>query len=390
MTEKYKYIVVGAGVAGAFAVQELVEKDSQSSILLVGQESFKPYERPPLSKYLWEGETDEDSIFYDIPEQVDVLTDTQVTAIDRQMKTIETNQGQTFSYEKLMLATGGLPRRLSGPESERVMTYRSLADYKHLRSLLHEDSKVILAGGGFIGCEVAASMREVDVQSSIIYSGDLLGEKLFPEEIARDYTQLFVDRGVELIKGKRVEGYHLEDSKVIVQTNDGQEYRADVLVLGLGIEANTALAEECGLEVDNGVVVNEFFQTRDADIYAVGDIANYPDQVQGRTRLEHVDHARMSAKIAARNMVGQKQAYTYIPLFYSDVFDNEWEGYGLLDSRLDMVIEDLGNARLVYYLDGDQPKGFLNYNIYTNRKQIRSFLKEDHVDPSQVKSRVKE
>lgn len=390
MTENYKYIVVGAGVAGAFAVQELIEKDSQSSVLLVGQESFKPYERPPLSKYLWEGETDEDSIFYDIPEQVDVLTDTRVAAIDRQMKTIETNQGQTFSYEKLMLATGGIPRRLSGPESERVMTYRSLADYKHLRSLLHEDSKVILAGGGFIGCEVAASMREVDVQSSIIYSGDLLGEKIFPEEIAKDYTQLFVDRGVELIKGKRVEGYHLEGSKVIVQTNDGQEYRADVLVLGLGIEPNTALAEECGLEVDNGVVVNEFFQTRDADIYAVGDIANYPDQVQGRTRVEHEDHARMSAKIAARNMVGQKQAYTYIPLFYSDVFDNEWEGYGLLDSRLDMVIEDLGSARLVYYLDGDQPKGFLNYNIYTNRKQIRNFLKEDHVDPSQVKGRVKE
>ena len=390
MTEKYKYIVVGAGVAGAFAVQELVEKDSQSSILLVGKESFKPYQRPPLSKYLWEGETDEDSIFYDIPEQVDILTDTEVVAIDRHIKTIKTNQGQTFDYEKLMLATGGLPRRLSGPESERVMTYRSLADYKHLRSLLNEDSRVILVGGGFIGCEIAASMREVGVQSSIIYSGVLLGEKIFPEEIAKDYTQMFIEHGVELIKGKRAKSYRLEDSKVILQTNDGQEYSTDVLVLGLGIEPDTALAEESGLEVDNGVLVNEFFQTRDPDIYAVGDIANYPDQVQGRTRVEHEDHARMSAKIAARNMAGQEQAYTYIPLFYSDIFDNEWEGYGLLDSRLDMVIEDLGNARLVYYLDGDQPKGFLNYNIYTNRKQIRNFLKEDHVDPSQVKGRVKE
>ena len=274
------------------------------------------------------------------------------------------------------------------PESERVMTYRYLSDYKHLRSLLKEDSRVILVGGGFIGCEIAASLREVGVQSSILYSGDLLGEKIFPRQIAEDYTKMFVEEGVELLKGRRAKGYRLEDSKVILQTEDGQEFSTDVLILGLGIEPNTTLAEAAGLPVDDGILVNEFFQTRDPDIYAVGDAASYPDQLLGRRRVEHEDHARMSAKIAARNMAGDEQAYTYIPLFYSDIFDNEWEAYGLLDSRLDMIIEDIDDGWIVYYLDGDHPKGFLNYDIYTNRKQIRSFLKEVQVDPDQVKGRV--
>lgn len=388
MVENYKHIVVGAGVAGAFAVQELAEKDPESSVLLIGQESYKPYERPPLSKYLWEGETDEASIFYDIPDGVDVLTNTEVVSLDRHLKRIETDQGQIFDYEKLMLATGGTPRRLAGPESERVMTYRYLSDYKHLRSLLEEDSRVILVGGGFIGCEIAASLREVGVQSSILYSGDLLGEKIFPREIAEDYTKMFVEHGVELIKGRRAKSYRLEDDKVFLQSEDGQEFSTDILILGLGIEPNTTLAEAAGLPVDDGILVNEFFQTRDPDIYAVGDAASYPDQLLGRRRVEHEDHARMSAKIAARNMAGDEQAYTYIPLFYSDIFDNEWEAYGLLDSRLDMIIEDIDDGRIVYYLDGDHPKGFLNYDIYTNRKQIRSFLKEVQVDPDQVKGRV--
>ena len=199
---------------------------------------------------------------------------------------------------------------------------------------------------------------------------------------------MFVEEGVELLKGRRAKGYRLENSKVILQTEDGQEFSTDVLILGLGIEPNTTLAEAAGLPVDDGILVNEFFQTRDPDIYAVGDAASYPDQLLGRRRVEHEDHARMSAKIAARNMAGDEQAYTYIPLFYSDIFDNEWEAYGLLDSRLDMIIEDIDDGRIVYYLDGDHPKGFLNYDIYTNRKQIRSFLKEVQVDPDQVKGRV--
>lgn len=387
---KYNYIIVGAGMSASFAGKELRKLDEDSSILILGQESYGPYKRPPLTKDLWADDADVASVFYKINEDdsVDIQTDTQVSSIDKEAKTVTTKAGDTYSYDKLLVATGGTPNAIDGPESDRVLAYRTLDDFKQIQELLEDAKDVIVVGGGFIGSEISASISEEGANVTLVYPDNLLGEKIFPQEIAETFNQTFKDNNVNLVNNSRAKSYDVDGNKISLTTVDGKTFEGDILVFGLGITPNTELAEAAGLDVDNGVIVDEYFQTSDANIYAVGDIANYPDIVQGKVRVEHEDHARMSGKKAARNMVGEKETYNYIPLFYSDLFDIEYEAYGKIDSRLDTVIEPLGDGKLVYYLDGDKPLGFLNWKVYPDRKKIRDFLKEDHVDLENVKGTV--
>lgn len=387
---EYTYIIIGAGMSASFAGKELRKLDEDSSILILGQEGYGPYKRPPLTKDLWSDDADINSVFYKINEDdsVDIQTETHVSSINKENKTVTTEAGNTYSYDKLLLATGGRPNQIDGPESERVLTYRTLDDYKHVQELLKDTKDAIVVGGGFIGAEISASMSEEGANVTMIYPDDLLGEKMFPQEIAETYTQTFKDNKVKLVNNSRAKSYDVDGDKVSLTTEDGQIIEADILVFGLGITPNIELAEAAGLDVDGGVIVDEYFKTSDANIYAAGDIAKYPDIVQGNVRVEHEDHARVSGKKAARNMVGEIEAYDYIPLFYSDLFDIEYEAYGKIDASLDTIIEPLNDGKLVYYLDGDKPQGFLNWNIYPDRSKIRDFLKEDSVDVENIKGTV--
>lgn len=391
MTDKnYRYIIVGGGVAASFAGKELRKADENASILILTDEAYGPYKRPTLSKDLWTEDVTLDSIFYKIntDETITIKTNTSVNSIDRLAKTVTTANGEEYHYDKLILATGGSPRMIAGPESERVLTYRTLDDYKHLQMLCANNRTALVVGGGFIATEIAAALAENDISVSLVYPDKLLAEKMFPTEIAESYTQSFRDHDVKLINNSRLLDYSIDNDKVNIHTDKEQTFSADFMVCGLGITPNTQLAEAAGLAVEDGIRVNSYFQSSDPDIYAVGDVANFPDERQGRNRIEHEDHARVSARKAARNASGSSEAYHYIPLFYSDLFDIGFEGYGQLDARLDTVIEPLDGGKMVYYLDGDKPQAFLSWNVYPNRKQIRSFLKENKINPDDVKGTV--
>lgn len=325
MTYSYKYIVIGGGMAGANAAIEIRKHDPEGSLLIVTREADKPYHRPPLSKEFWtQPNYPKESIYYDLinDKSIDFLTETTVKRIDADSQAIEIENGEVYQYDKLLYALGGDPKWIDGPESERVLAIRTLEDYRALRRLADKGSKVIIVGGGWIGAELAAGLKVNDLDVTLIYPNEILNEKRLPLMLAKKFQQRFIELGVELINNAYADSYRVEGDQVHLKLKDGREYTADTLILGIGVQPNLDLAEAAGLEIGNGVIADKYLQTSNENIYAAGDILNYPDVIIGRNRFEHEDQAEHSGQTAGRNMTGAKEAYSHgAPLSYTDVLD---------------------------------------------------------------------
>lgn len=366
--QRFDYLIVGGGIVAANAASGIREQDSQGSIGILGAEPDGPVTRPALSKKLW---TDPEFTFNKIwmqPEQdanTTLHTDTRIISIDRQQKTVTTDAGDTCGYGKLLLATGATPITLDLPESARVLYYRTVRDYQRLRELAGRNLHIAVVGGSYIGTEIAAALVQNDTRVTLIHPERILGDKMFPQDFARRFHQTYMDHGVTLKGECKLSTGHEANDQVVLELDNGETLEVDAVVFGLGVKPNVELAEKAGIEVDNGVVVNEQLRTQDENIFAAGDIACYPDQILGRQRVEHVDNANQSGTTVGRIMAGSQEIYDHTPYFYSTVFDMAYKAVGTLDSALD-TIEDWTTPQekgVVYYLSGDRVKGVLQLNM---------------------------
>jgi 3-phenylpropionate/trans-cinnamate dioxygenase ferredoxin reductase component len=375
--KKYDYLIVGGGVAAAAAVGGIREVDDNGSILVLGAEVDGPVYRPDLSKKLWLDEDatlDGTSLLDD--QQAELQTSSPVTAIDPAAHTVTVQSGASITYGKLLLATGSTPRMLDLPDSDRVIYYRTAADYRRLRDLVGKDTAVTAVGGGYIGAEIASALTQNDAKVTMIFDEELVQQRIFPKSIAELITKDFTDRGVRLLTEEQVADGTLAGDTVAIQVGDGTSVEAGVVVVGIGVTPRVELAEAAGIDTDNGIVVDDHLRTSASDVYAAGDVAGYDDALLGRRRVEHVDNAEAMGKQAGRNLAGADEVYDYTPIFWSDLFDNGYEAVGDLDSRLDTVEDwkDDHSAAVVYYLRGDVVRGILLWNVWDSTDKARDVI----------------
>ena len=373
----YDYVIVGGGVAAAAAVGGIRELDETGSVLVLGAEKDGPVYRPDLSKTLW---LDKDSSLDKIQllegQQVELQTSSPVVAINPGGHTLQLQGGATVTYGKLLLATGSTPRTLDLPDSDKVIYYRTAADYRRLRDVAGSDVPVTTVGGGYIAAEITSALTQNSVEVTMVLDMDHVQQTIFPASIAELVTKDFTDHGVRVLTDQTVTTGELADDRVAIQTKEGTRLECGAVVVGIGVIPNVELAEAAGMTVDNGIVVDDHLRTSALDVYAAGDVANYPDALLGRRRVEHVDNAEAMGKKAGRNLAGADEAYDYTPIFWSDIFDNGYEAVGDLDSRLDTVEEwnDDHTAAVVYYLKDDRVRGVLLWNVWDSSDKARDVI----------------
>ena len=374
------HVIVGAGLAGARAAQELRDNGYDGPLVLLGAEGHLPYERPPLSKDYLQGHTARDDVFvhsskWYAEHDIDVRTGAVVAAIDRHAAEVVLADGRTLGYTSLLLATGSTPRtlRVPGADLDGVLTLRTLDDSDRLRQVLQDASKIAVIGAGWIGLEVAAAARAAGLRVTVLEAGPAPLMAAVGPAIGEVFAALHRDHGVDLrvdakvaeIAGKagRVTGVRLDDGAVI---------DADAVVVGVGADPVTGLAEAAGLAVDNGIRVDEHLRTSDPHIYAAGDVANVDHPVLGHSlRVEHWATAQHSGPVAARAMLepgAPSSVYDRLPYFFSDQYDLGMEYTGNVDPRepAELVVRgDLGRREFVAFwtVNGRVLAG-MNVNIW--------------------------
>jgi len=383
--DRYDYVIIGAGLAGASAVQGIREVDLQGSILLIGAEKHLPYDRPPLTKKLWFGKKTVDEIFLHDGEfykerSVTLRLSTRVSSIDPKQKTVVTG-GRSYGYGKLLLATGGVPRRLAVPggDLEGVYSYRYLDDYLGIRQKAVEGSSAVIIGGGFIGSELAAALNKNGVSVTMIYPSAYLVDRVFPAGLGMALQQHYMERGVKILSGEKPASFAGKDGRLVTTTDKGTTVSSDFVVIGVGIVPSVELAEAAGLATGNGIKVDEYLKTSDPDIYAAGDIANFPyAALEKSSRIEHWDNSLNQGVHAGRNMAGANEKFSYMPYFFSDLFDFGYEAVGEVDSSLETFADwskefDTG---VIYYLRDDVVRGVMMCNIWDKVPAARDLIRK--------------
>lgn len=387
MAQSYRYIIVGAGVSGASAIAGIRDVDAEGEILLLGNESHRPYNRPPLSKQLWFGKKTVEQIFMkaetaDEAAGVVFRPDTTVVSIDPGARTVFDGAGMTYRYEQLLLATGGTPRRLEmlpGGDHPGICYYRTLDDYLAQRALAIPGATATIIGGGFIGSEMAAALATRDVRVTMIFPDPYLVAKVFPEDLGRALTTQYRERGITIIAGDAPTAFAGGGGTFTTQTRNGASLSSSMLLVGVGILPATALAERAGLTVSNGIAVNAYLQTNDSRIYAAGDIAYFPYAALGtRTRVEHWDNAVIQGRQAGRNMAGAHEAYTYMPYFFSDLFEFGYEAVGEVHASLQTYADwrDPLHTGVIYYLKDGMVRGVMLCNVWDKVEDARALIRE--------------
>lgn len=386
MTEAYTYIIVGAGLAGASAIQGIRERDKKGSILLVGTEKYFPYNRPPLTKSLWFGKKKVEAIFINNEEfyrenAAKTLLNTTITAIDAGEKTVRDDKNQTYRYEKLLLAMGGIPRVLSveGGNLEGVCYYRYLDDFLSIHTMAKEGKTAVVIGGGFIGSEIAAALNINKLKVTMIFPDTYLVQRIFPEYLGRALQKIYIEKGITVLSANMPVRLTKNKTGFVVSTNTNKNIECDLLIAGIGITPAVKPAETAGLKTADGVVVNEYLQTSDPDIFAAGDIADFPYAALNRQmRVEHWDNALNQGKQAGLNMAGANVAYTYMPYFFSDLFEFGYEAVGDINSQLETFADwqKENDTGVVYYLKNNKVTGVMTCNIWEQMDAARKIIEE--------------
>jgi len=374
----YKYLIIGGGLAGDAATKGIRELDTEGTIGMISMEPDPPYMRPNLSKGLWKGRPVEKIWRKTAERGTEIHLDCKVTHIDPQSKTVRDASNQEYSYDKLLLATGGTPNHLPFGEGN-IIYYRTFQDYQHLRKLTERGKHVVVIGGSFIGSEIAASLTTVGEKVTMIFPGKAISENVFPNDLAKFLNEYYRLNGVEVVTGDSVASVQKDGDRITVRTGSGRSFETDGVVAGVGIRPNLDLAKEAGLQTEDGMVVDSHLQTSLPDIYAAGDAANfYHSVLEKRVRVEHEDNAVKMGQLAGRNMAGANDSYTHVPMFYSDLFDLGYEAVGELNSKLQTVSdwEEPFKKGVIYYLDDGSVKGVLLWNVWEKVEDARALMKE--------------
>jgi NADPH-dependent 2,4-dienoyl-CoA reductase/sulfur reductase-like enzyme len=378
MEHVHDYLIIGGGMAADAAAKAIREVDAAANVGIVGDDPSPPYQRPPLSKALWKGDKSVADIdLATAASGASLHIGRRIESLDRAAHIARDDHGDTYRYRRLLLATGATPRRLPFEGGERLIHFRTLDDYQALRRYARPGAYIAVIGGGFIGCELASSLCSLGCKVSLLFPGETIGAGRYPDGLAHYLDDYYRSRGVDVRSGVRVTGGSKTDGGVELSLSDGEVLRVEAAVAGLGVTPNTALAEQAGLAVDNGIVVDVQLRSSDADIWAAGDVANFHNPaLDRRLRVEHEDAAVSMGRHAGRAMAGVAGEYATLPFFYSDLFDLGYEAVGLLDTRLE-VVEDWREANregVVYYLDGGRVRGVLLWNTWDQVDAARELV----------------
>ena len=356
-------VIIGAGQAAGQAAASLRQGKYEGEIVMIGEEAHPPYQRPPLSKEYLSGKFGLEKVFvrpekFYEDQNIDLRTGTRVTAIDRDAKTVTTDKGDTVAYEKLMIATGSRVRILNAPGSdlEGIHYLRTIVDVDNIRSALESAKSAVIVGGGYIGLEVAAVAKTMGVDVSVLEMEDRILQRVTTPEMSEYYDKVHTERGVKIMTNTTVSGFEGDGKVERVLCGDGSSIEADMVLIGIGIIPNTELAAEAGLEVDNGIIVDDHCCTADPDIYAVGDCTNHPNPLLGRRlRVESVPNAMEQARVAVANMLGGDKVYASVPWFWSDQYELKLQMVGYSADGDQQVVrgdKDANEFAVFYLKDG--------------------------------------
>jgi 3-phenylpropionate/trans-cinnamate dioxygenase ferredoxin reductase component len=396
MPDTRTHVIVGAGLAGAKAAEALREEGFEGSIVLVGDEPELPYERPPLSKDYLRGESPREKArvhpddFYST-NRIDLRTSIVVTRIDTAANEIVLSTGDRVGYDRLLLTMGAEPRRMSVPGSELdgLHYLRDLSDADRIAARLNAGGRVIVIGGGWIGAEVAASARQKGLEVTIVEQSAVPLERVLGREVGEIYGQLHRDHGVELLTGVVVQGFEGSGRVERVRLAGGRLLETDFVVVGVGVVPRTALAEQAGIAVDDGILVDQRLETSLPGVFAAGDVANALHPFYGhRLRVEHWANALNQPGTAARAMLGKPAAYGRLPYFFSDQYDVGMEYTGYATSWDEVVFRGDPAQReyIAFWLAHGRVVAGMNVNVWDVTDPIQSLIRSRRsVDAGQLR-----
>jgi 3-phenylpropionate/trans-cinnamate dioxygenase ferredoxin reductase component len=340
------FVIVGAGLAGGGAAATLREEGFDGRLVLIGAEPQPPYERPPLSKEYLRGESSFEQVLFqplDFYAENDIETrfGVRVTRVDAAEKVLELDHGERVAYDALLVATGGRNRRIPIPgiDLEGIYGLRTVADSDRIRAEISAGRKAAVVGMGFIGLEVTASLRQSGVEVAVVDRNTVPLRRVLGEEIGRVVGEIHRDHGTELIFEDKVAAFEGAERVEQITTQRGHRIECDFVVVGLGVEPATELLADTGVELDNGVLVDEYLRTGVEGIYAAGDVANHYHPVFKRhIRVEHWQNALKQGPAAARNMLGESEPYGEIPWFWSDQYEHNLQYAGFHSEWDELVV----------------------------------------------------
>ncbi|HLW94026.1 MAG TPA: FAD-dependent oxidoreductase [Solirubrobacteraceae bacterium] len=382
---KQTFAIVGASLAGAKAAEELRKRGFDGEVVLIGADPERPYERPPLSKDHLRGESETEQAFvheagfYD-EQEIRLITGHTVTALDIGERRIELDDGHSISFDKLLLTTGAEPRRIQvpGADLEEIYYLRTLADSDSLRDRIERGGRLAVVGAGWIGSEVAASARQKGVEVTLIDPLALPNERIFGPEIGAFYRDVHAQHGVELALEQGVDAFEGEDRVSAVRTSVGRTIECDFAVVGVGVVPALELARAAGLDLDNGIAVDDALRTSAPNVFAAGDVANAWHPFFGRRlRLEHWSNALNQGPAAARSMLGEAVSYDRIPYFFSDQYEVGMEYSGFATDWDEVVFRgdrDAGEF-VAFWIKDSRVIAGMNVNVWDVNEHVQALVR---------------
>jgi 3-phenylpropionate/trans-cinnamate dioxygenase ferredoxin reductase component len=386
MTTDRTFVIVGASLAGAKAAETLREEGFDGRLVVVGAEDDRPYERPPLSKDYLRGEVGREKVYvhdegFYADHDIELRLGRRAVSLNTTSGELALDDGERLRYDRLLLATGAEPRRLSVPGSELdgVLSVRSVADSDALRERLDHGGAMVVVGAGWIGAEVAASARQRGLEVTVLDPLAVPLERVLGAEVGAVYRDIHADHGVQMLMGTGVEAFEGATSVERVRTSDGRLLECDVVVVGVGVRPRTELAAQAGIATDNGILVDEHLQTSAPGVFAAGDVANaqHPFYAE-RIRVEHWANALHQGPLAARTMLGRADAYDRLPSFFSDQYDvgMEYTGFAREWDRVVFRGDPATREFIAFWMVEDRIVAGMNLNVWDVTGPIERLIRE--------------
>jgi NADPH-dependent 2,4-dienoyl-CoA reductase/sulfur reductase-like enzyme len=379
--ENFDLIIVGGGLASARAIKSFRESGGEGSIALISKDSTLPYHRPPLSKKFLRGETDEEPLVEDesfyADHGVQVMLETTVSSVDVRDRCVHLETGPV-GYRKLLLAPGAWPRqlRVPGADLENVFTLRTVGNSKAIREAAAGAERAATVGAGFIGMEVTASLQQIGKDVSLVHLGRWLFDQLGVEQLSEELRALYDSKGVNLVLGNEVEAFHGNGRVEAVSTKNGRLIDADLVVVGIGVDPVVDFLEGSGIELENGIVVNERFETNVPEVYAVGDVANFFDPLfQRRRRIEHWSNANYHGTEVGKILAGADGGFDTVSTFFTEIFGFTIRAFGVAGRECEVVVRG-SLAEGMYALHADEKGEVVGALSVGKPEEIDELLKQ--------------
>jgi 3-phenylpropionate/trans-cinnamate dioxygenase ferredoxin reductase subunit len=380
---KQTFVILGAALSGAKAAEELRACGFDGRVVLIGSEPERPYERPPLSKDYLRGESEREQAYvhaagFYAEQEIELQADATASSIDLGASRVACADGSELAYDRLLLATGAEPRRISIPGAELAGVHylRTLADSDSLRERLAAGGHLVVVGAGWIGCEVGASARQLGLEVTLVYPEALPFERILGPEIGAFYRDVHARQGVELLPGESVQAFEGDGAVARVRTS-GRTIDCDFVVVGIGVMPRVELARDAGLKIDDGIVADEKLQTSSPKVFAAGDVVNaWHPLYQRRIRVEHWANALNQGPAAARAMLGQPVSYDRIPYFFSDQYDvgMEYSGYAPTWDEVVFRGDREGGEFIAFWLRERSVVAGMNVNVWDVNEHVQALI----------------